>query len=142
MSDVVELSSDEISEQILKLRVAGSSARDIAKHFGISVAEVNRKLDAALGTIDNRARSRQLLLDLALMTHLQRPFVKLAMQGDVAAAALVLKIAERRAAYLGLDVPTKLDIVQQVQSHQPNSTERIRGALDRLIGPQRHDPPA
>ena len=140
MTDIVEPTDDEISEQVLRLRIAGSSVRDIARHFNISIQEVNRRLDRALGTIDNKTRSRALMIDLELLTHLQRPFVKLAMQGDVAAAALVLKIAERRACYLALDAPTRIDVLQQVEVHQPNSTERLRAAIDGLIGAPPRDP--
>jgi hypothetical protein len=134
--DVEPLNSDEIAEQILKLRVAGSSPRDIARHFGLSIAETNRLLDKALGVVDDKLRSRAMLVDLELLGRLQQPFLRLAMAGDTQAAALVLKILERRACYLSLDSPVRVDVLQQVEVHQPNSTERIRAAINRLTGPQ------
>ena len=56
--------------------------------------------------------------------------------GDLAAAYLCLKVAERRAAKLGADVPMQIDRVQFVQDTGPQSTltERIRLVLNQLMG--------
>ena len=52
------------------------------------------------------------------------------------AAALMLRIQERRAAYLGTETPLRVDTVQvrAEAAPQPSGTDRILEALNRLAG--------
>ncbi|WP_407184788.1 hypothetical protein [Bradyrhizobium centrosematis] len=138
MTDLIDLDSApdsaERDEQILKLRVACNSVREIAKHFGMQISAVNAAIDRAVGVIDNKLRARSVAVDLEMLNLLQRPFLAQALKGDVAAAALLLKIVERRAAYLGLDAPMKLDIISQQVSAAGTSTDDLQASIDRLVG--------
>jgi hypothetical protein len=57
-------------------------------------------------------RLTALALDLERLDELQNVFYDDAMKGDAQAAAICLKVAERRSAYLGLDTPVRIDPVQ------------------------------
>ena len=50
-------------------------------------------------------RRQALALDLERLDQVQSVFYERAMDGDAASAAIALKVSERRAALLGLDVP-------------------------------------
>jgi DNA-binding CsgD family transcriptional regulator len=139
MSDVIDLDatldSAERDEQILKLRVACYSVRDIAKRFGMTISTVNSAIDRAVGVIDNKLRARTVAVDLEMLNLLQKPFLLQAMKGDVQSAAILLKIVDRKSCYLGLDAPMKLDIIQQQQIGAPQtSTEEWLTAINRLVG--------
>lgn len=138
MTDAIDLDSAsdsaERDEQILKLRVACNSVREIAKHFAMPISAVNAAIDRAVGVIDNKLRARSVAVDLEMLNLLQKPFLVQAMKGDVAAAALLLKIVERRAAYLGLDAPMKLDIISQQIGTAGTSTDDLQASIDRLVG--------
>ena len=60
-----------------------------------------------------------------------------AIQGDAQAAALVLKIQERRSSLLGTDSPLKVDAVQVRAEAQPrpSATDRILEALEQFAKP-------
>jgi hypothetical protein len=61
---------------------------------------------------------------------------------DVAAGALLVKVAERRATLLGLNPPIghAVAVIQQ-PTEQPNSTDRILAVLDRIASQAKTDEP-
>lgn len=138
MTDVIDLDatldSAERDEQILKMRVACISVREIAKHFNIPISAVNAAIDRAVGVIDNKLRARTVAVDLEMLNHLQRPFLQQALKGCVQSAELILKILQRRASYLALDAPMKLDIVQQQIGTAQSSIEEWQTMIDTLVG--------
>ena len=84
--------------------------------------------------LDNAYRLRAVALDLERLEAMQARFLHDALNGDLGAGHLCLKIAERRAAMLGTDAPVRVDAVQltQVNGPEPTSTEKIRAAIDRI----------
>lgn len=119
-------------ENIFRARLAGISPRRLAEQHGLQLAEVNAIVAKKLVRLDHSYRAQALALDLEMLGELQARTFKTAMTGDIGAGHLLLKIAERRADMLGLDAPTRLDVMQ-VQAHEQSSTEEIRAALDELM---------
>jgi len=117
------------------MRLLGSSPHVIADHFGISIADVDAAVDGKMVKLDSGYRVRAVALDLERLEAMQARFLRDALDGDLAAGHLCLKIAERRAAMLGTDAPVRVDAVQltQVTGPQPTSFDRIRAALDRMM---------
>jgi hypothetical protein len=109
------------------MRLLGSSSREIADHFGISVAAVNAAVDGWMVKVDNGYRLREVVLDLERLEAMQARFLRDGLAGDLAAGHLCLTIAERRAAMLGTDAPVRVDAMQltQVSEPQPTSTDKI-----------------
>lgn len=126
--------SDEARDDfILQERLSGRSARSIGKQLSLTVGEVNAALDRVLPTIDNAQRLRHISLDLSRLDGLVEVFYKRAIEkADAQAGLCVVKILERKAALLGLDQPSKLDIVQVTTQQQPHEFDKIYDAVMRL----------
>jgi hypothetical protein len=129
MSEVIELVSRD--RQMFKQRLAGKSIRAIAQEFRLSVRETQDIVMAMCTGIDVRMRIHTLELELERLDELQGAFHERALDGDVPAGALVLKISERRAQLLGLDAPVRLDL-NQIEAIEPreSSFDKIKAALD------------
>ena len=118
---------------ILQERLAGRSAHSIAKQLNITPAAVNDALDRTLPIIDNAARLRHIVLDLQRLDQLLAVFLKRAIEDkDQPSGMLCVKILERKSALLGLDQPTKLDVVQVHVEKRPDSFDKIREAIWRV----------
>jgi hypothetical protein len=104
---------------------------------------VSEIIERMCAPVSPEMRRQALSLDLARLDQLQESFHEKALAGDVSCAAIVIKISERRAALLGLDVPAHIRGNQPVQIEvQPASThDRIRAALEHLAT-QRLPPPS
>ena len=84
---------------------------------------------------------RTLALKLLRLDELEEAFREKALvDRDVAAGALLVKVAERRATLLGLNPPLG-HAVQVVQHEPPTSTQRIRAVLDELMDKRPIEPP-
>ena len=126
-------SDDARDDFILQERLAGRSARSISKELRCTVGEVNAALDRALPQIDNAMRLRHISLDLHRMDELLKVFLARATEkADAQAGLLCVKILERKAALLGLDKPTKRDIVTVQAQEGPSSFERIHEMILRI----------
>jgi hypothetical protein len=140
MSDLVEVA--DVEEAIFQARVAGKSVRSLVKQFGVSAKEVERICLERLPEIDDAARRKALGIELERLDALLAVFLRKAVEeSDVPSAGIVLKICERRAAYLGLDRPVKVDPVVLRVEPQMNSTERIKAALDAIAKQAQLPPP-
>jgi hypothetical protein len=95
---------------------------------------VNASLDRTLPQIDNAMRLRHISLDLNRLDGMLETFYKRAIEkADCQAGLCVVKILERKAALLGLDQPTKLDIVTvQAQEQSTSSFERLHELILRI----------
>jgi hypothetical protein len=62
---------------------------------------------------------------------------------DVAAGALLVKVAERRATLLGLNPPIghAVQVIQHPSHEQQSSTERIHAVFDRIASQPKTDEP-
>src|SRR5262245_47367782 len=121
-------------EDIIEQRIRGRSVRAIAKAHGCGVRDINQILDRfAEATIDEGVRRHALALELARLDRLQEIFYQRGCEGDVASAALVAKLVERRCCILGLTAPpaTTFTVIDQVAPTE-SSTDRIAAALDGL----------
>ena len=121
-------------EAIFKARLSGKSVRRIAQEFHTDVPQVEAIIERMCPTIDTQMRAVALALDLERLDELQETFYSDAVKGDVQAAAILLKIAERRSAYLGIDAPVRVDPVQLLAAAKPRptSTDLIEAALRRI----------
>jgi len=137
------MTDESRDDQIYRMRLLGSSPRVIADDFGISVAEVDAAVDGKMVKLNNGYRLRAVALDLERLEAMQARFLRDALNGDLAAGHLCLKIAERRAAMLGTDAPVRVDAVQltQVSGPESTSTEKIAAAIDRIRGKRLPKPP-
>src|SRR5262249_35172954 len=117
----------------------------IARAHDCTVDQVNAALDRHPIELDrDKYLKRTLALELMRLDQLEMAFEgKALVDRDVAAGALMVKIAERRATLLGLNPP----IGQAVQGdqHEPaekkTSTERILALLDRIASRPKADEP-
>ena len=126
------MDQDDRESMIVEQRLAGTSVPAIAKQFGCSSSEVEAAVDRRLNyyPLDNNMRLRAIKLDVARLEALMVPFyVRALSERDVAAGTLCVKILERRAMLLGLDSPTRIDVVQVQAQEAPSSYSQIRAAI-------------
>jgi hypothetical protein len=118
-------------------RLAGKSVRAIAEAFGISATEAQAIIASQCTPVDTQLKLHTVELELARLDELASVFHPKAIAGDISAAALVLKIQERRSCLLGTDTPLKIDAVQvraAALPQQPSSVDRIMAAIQRIAG--------
>jgi hypothetical protein len=122
---------DDRDDVMLEERLSGRSVQIIARQHHCAIDEVEAVIDRRLGgAIDNQMRLKAIRLDVARLEGLMQPFYERATKDrDVAAGTLCVKILERRALLLGLDSPTRIDVVQLQAQEAPTRHERIREAL-------------
>lgn len=93
--------------QALELRIRGFNQVEIAEMVGVNQSTVSRMLRKALkerqaaGVDDLRA------LEGARLDELHKALFKQAVKGDVSSAAVVVRVADRRARLFGLDAHTE-----------------------------------
>src|SRR5262245_42268037 len=136
--------SDDVEEQLFRLRLAGRSVRHLAKQFGRSIEEVAEICERMCTAVSPAMRRAVLALDLERIEAVQQVFYAKAMDGDAAAGALVLKCQERRSSLLGLDVPAAArgagPVLVEITPAPETTTDRIRRALE-FVAAQRLSPP-
>jgi hypothetical protein len=123
--------SDERDESITAARIAGQSVRALARQYGCSRREIEEAIERRLDyTIDNAMRLKAIKLDVARLEALMLPFfIRATRDKDVPSGTLCCKLLERRALLLGLDSPTRVDVVRLQVAEQPRSFDRIREAV-------------
>jgi hypothetical protein len=140
-SNVIELTTQsEIDERVLALRLAGIGTTRIARELKLrGTKEVIEALERALPTVDASYRSRILREELARLDQLQSWWHDAA-RTSAPAAAILLKIAERRSMMLGLEPQhIRMDPVQIVSGNQPQegSTAALLAEMDRICAERR-----
>jgi hypothetical protein len=129
------ISPDDLDRKVLALRLAGVSIRKVGRELKLTDKQVLASLDRGLPRLDGPARSRYLRESLAQLDELQS-WWHTAARTSATAAAIVLKVNERRGALLGLDAPAhlRLDPVRIVAGAEPqeSSTEALPRELDRI----------
>jgi hypothetical protein len=120
-------------QQMLQLRLAGVSIGVIAQRFKVRPKKVLDALDALLPELNNETRARYMRESIAALDTLASWWWGQA-KTSMGAAALCLKIQERRASLLGLDTPAhvKVDLVTEGAGPQQTSTEELLAALNRI----------
>lgn len=110
-----------------KLRIAGVTYDQIAKQLGLKARSTAR--DLVLNAIKEHTREPAEEVrdrELQRLDDLMRGLWLKAKEGSVQHVDRVLKIMERRARYLGIDAPTKLE-------HSTGKTEHATAAMARKI---------
>jgi hypothetical protein len=133
---VVEfLTLAERDQQMLQLRLAGVSITTIASRYKVKPKTVMTALDSLLPSLNNETRARYLKESIAACDLLTSWWWAQS-RTSLGAAALILKIQERRAALLGLDTPAqvRVDLAVAGAGPQQSSTAELLEALDRIAG--------
>ena len=103
----------------ISLRKLGYTLEEIATRAGYGDrAAAHRAIQRELQRTMREPADDLRQLESARMDELLKTFMVKAMKGDVKAAELVLKIGERRAKLLGLDMTTDAPLVAQVLIRQ------------------------
>jgi hypothetical protein len=128
--------SIDVGDLMFKARLCGESFRSIAARFGVAVQEVEQAVEDRCPAITPDARQRALKIELARLDELSSVFHELALEGNEAAAAICLRISERRAALWGLDchAPTNPVMIVDAARSTPSSVDKIMAALQRIAG--------
>jgi hypothetical protein len=122
---------------MFKARLCGESFRSIAHRYGVSVREVEEAVEDRCTAITPDARQRALRVELERLEELSSVFHELATtQRSESAAAICIRLSERRAALWGLDCHAPLNPLMIVDAGRsaPSSIDRIMAALNRVAG--------
>ncbi len=121
------ITAKERQRECLELRKAGLSYQAIADHLGYKSKSTPH--DAVMDAIHEIIREPAedvLALELMRLDELWLPQWAQARKGDPKAMAACVKLMERRAKYLGLDAPTKVE--NTGKDGEPISVNLIRGS--------------
>jgi hypothetical protein len=125
--------------RVFRLRLAGTSVRKIAEQLKCTPDEVNASIVRMTGGVSPDLRARTIQLELERLDEMQQGFYLDSLttnerKGNFDSAVIVLRIMERRARLLGLDVPVRHDAPLDDMAGRQTSTDRIRSVIDRLTG--------
>jgi hypothetical protein len=99
--------------QALNLRKAGASYAEIGRAMGFTEQRAHKVVSLELDRLNSErseAAAAVAQLEAARLDALHLAYWKKAVEGDVDAANIVLKVAGRRAKLLGLDQPASVNI--------------------------------
>lgn len=126
-----KLLASERRQRALELRRRGYSYPMIAADIGCSLSTAHTHVKTALQEIVEKTREdaeHVRTVELERLDQMLRGVWDKASDGDPQAVDRVLKVMERRAKLLGLDVPTSLDLRNPDGSLTPPTTIRIVAA--------------
>jgi hypothetical protein len=127
------MTDNDHDEEMYRLRMGGTPARAIAAQFGVTIEHVEEAIAARCMTISPAARLAALRLELERLDLLSQTYFLRGVEGDVAAAALALKISERRASMWGLDAPLRVEPIMLANTVAPVSgVDKIMLALNQI----------
>lgn len=101
-----KLTTAEVRERVLQLRLSGASYREIGAVVGVNASTAYRHVRKAIAAIEKRCAEQAAeirRLELERLDALQMALWPRALNGDEKATRQVLRVMERRAALLGLD---------------------------------------
>ncbi len=99
--------------QALELRKGGATYRQIGERLNVSEAQAFRDVDHALGMLAKLTEGeaeKVRALEVARLDSVLLPMLQQAKRGSQGAVDRVLRIMERRAKLLGLDMPIRAEI--------------------------------
>ena len=142
-----DLVPNDLYERIFQARIAGLSETRAAKQFGVKVSEVRRAVTLFAPQVNNELRLRELAVELGRLDRLGEVFYTVAIEEkDPQAAAIALKVSERKSSMLGLDyAPLRTDMATLTVIQpppRPNSTQLIRAVIDRVCAERPQPQPA
>lgn len=104
--------------EALELRKTGMAFQRIAEKLGISVGQAHGDVMAALKTLaekQNVTADECRTLEIARLDAMLEKMWTLVDKSDQGAVDRILRIMERRARYLGLDAPEKIDTTSTIE---------------------------
>lgn len=122
----------ERDKKVFHLRLAGVSPRRIAEELSCSLDQVEQSLDRMTGGVSPALRQRTILMELERLDALQKVHYANALNGQIGATLVVVKLMERRSRYLGLDAPVRTDDPLGGAGQRESSTEGLLRELDRI----------
>ena len=99
----------------LDLRLAGASYRQIGQQLNVSHVQAQRDVHRMLKEVASEPAEEVRKAELARLDRLVMAHWPAAVQGDSKATLMVLQIMDRRARYLGLDAPQKIDLTASIR---------------------------
>lgn len=112
MNNRNKLSKAQRKAEVIDLYLSGLKYRDIHEKTGYSIGVISKYVNEALDESNlsisegtRKLKNRQLMKLERLMT----PFWGKAMEGDVQACMMCLRIMERESSLLGLDAPFRIE---------------------------------
>ncbi len=127
--DAKKIGRADLARKVLELRKAGASHDQIATQLGLANRSVSWKLfSAALREIIREPAQDVLTLELNRLDAMLLGCWTKAKSGDTQAIDRVIRIMDRRTAYLGLDQPKglKVEVTRELESF----LARARGEVD------------
>ena len=123
--------------KVRELVKAGYTFREIATALGYGgPAGAHYAFKAALKTMVRPAAEEARAVELARLDAMLKPLWPSAQRGNLKAIAAVLRLMERRAAYLGLDAPTRTEHTGAdggpIQVEATDARERLRARITEL----------
>lgn len=116
------LAAIERSRQALELRKAGVTYPEIAHQLGYSRASgALAAVDSAIRRMLEEPAAAVLKLELARLDKMLFALWPEVLRGSPQHVAAALRVMDRRAKYLGLDAPTKIDIVEYTREYARNA---------------------
>lgn len=101
--------AQEKKRRALEMRKVGATYEEIQRALGYkSVCSAWKAVQSALRSMIKEPAEEVRKLELARLDRMFRAYWPKVIQGDIQAGNLVLKIADRRARLLGLDMPVKV----------------------------------
>jgi hypothetical protein len=110
------LSAHDRRLEVLRLRKAGKDFREIAAEVGYAgPSGAYQAFEAAMRETLREPADQVRALELERLDAMLRAVWPSALEGELRSIETVLRLMDRRARYLGLDAPTKVDITARVR---------------------------
>lgn len=125
---------DEIADrraQVAELTLNGFSQRQIAKRLGIALGTVNNDLQAVRQEwAEQRSATYEQHVGamMARLTQMERTLARGLVEGDLPTIDRALKVLDRRARLLGLDVPQAVSVDFDVEAGRRRIREFLEAA--------------
>lgn len=121
----------ERDRKIFRLKLTGFPYWQIAKELNCSTDEVKEALTRMCGGVTAELKARTVEYNLERIDDLMQIYYIKARAGDKDATVLCMRLMDRQAKYLGLDVMPRSDAPQH-DKREPTRHEKIRAAIYRM----------
>lgn len=132
---LTEIQYRERRKKALELRMTGMTYEAIAKVLKIDDRNCRRDIIKAIKEIDREPSEEVLRLELMRLDVFLKAIYKKVEAGDLQAMDRAVKLMDRRAAYLGIDAPTK-SVTADVTTATPAEARRLIAAAFGDIAPR------
>lgn len=142
MTNANRIKLHERRSRALTLRIGGATFREIADQLGLSSpGNAHRDVRSAMAEIIPLPAREALMVELARLDAIVAAIWPAVTAGDLKACKVMLQCLARRAAYLGLDQPsrTRVELAEdELATHRPDTEESYElalAALNEILGP-------